>query len=243
MAQENQRPPSSHGDLGFAVGAQVPGSAARAAVKARGLRVEGLGELLHAELAPGRMAGPPGCGGGLSRQVAAGGGPGLAAGDPGLVVARPGKAGGGRIARRGPGAGVEQRGQVLARPRDPRREGQRGRVGRGKTLVEVLCGGFCGDSGGEPESEVSPRRRGRSDSGDGVGRGQASGAGPQLLWAELGGVVPRGRGPGGLRAGQARDLPRGLGGSPRPGLGCRPGGLAGWPGEGTGGRGGSRPAA
>lgn len=118
--------PSSHGNLSFAVGAQVPGSAARAAVKARGLRTEGFGQLLHAELAPGRVARPPGSRRGLSRQVAAVGGPSRAAGGPGLAVARPDRADGGFVARRSPGADVEQRRQVLGRPRGPRREGQRG---------------------------------------------------------------------------------------------------------------------
>lgn len=198
--------PVSHGDLCFAVGAQVPGAAARAAVKAGGLRAKGLGQLLRAELAPGRVAGPPGCGGGLSRQVAAGGGPGLAASDPGLVVARRGKAGGGRVARRGPGAGVEQRGQVLAGSRGPRREGQRGRFGRGKTLVEVLWGGFCGDSGGEPGSEVRPRGRGPSDSGDGAGRGQAAGRGGASALGGTGRGQASGAGLRRLGGGQAWDL-------------------------------------
>lgn len=161
---------SSHGDLGFAVSAQVPGPAAGATIKGRGLRAEGLRQLLHAELAPGRMAGPPGRRGGLgglSSRVATGGGPELAAGDPGLVVARWGKASGGRVARRGPGAGVEQRRQVLVGPRGPRREGQRGSFRCGETLVEVLWGGFCRDSEGAG-SEVRPGGRARTG---GPGRG------------------------------------------------------------------------
>lgn len=204
---------------------------ARAAVKAGGLRAEDLGELLHAELAPGRVAGPPGCGGDLSRQVAAGGGPGLAARDPGLVVARRGKAGGGRVARRGPGAGVEQRGQVLAGSRGPRREGQRGRFSRGKTLVEVLWGGFCGDSGGEPGSEVRPRGRGPSDSGDGAGRGQAAGR-PQGRSLSFG----RNGAGSGFGGGAGRGPAAGDPGLHAPGSGCRVGAPAGWPGEGTEGR-------
>lgn len=144
--------PSSHGDLSFAVGAQVLGSAARAAVKDRGLRAEGLGQLLHAELAPGWVARPPGSRRGLSRQVAAGGGPSRAAGGPGLAVARPGWADRGLVARRGPGADVEHRGQVLGRPRGARREGQRGGCRRRKTLVEVLRGGLCGYRAGQSGS-------------------------------------------------------------------------------------------
>lgn len=136
---------SSHGDLSFAVGAQVPGSAAGAAVKARGLRAEGLGQLLHTELAPGRVAWPSGRGRGVNHQVAAGCGPDGAAGGPGLVVARWGGTGGGRVARGGPGAGVEQLRQVLGGPPGSRREGQRGGFRGRKTLVEVRSGGLCGD--------------------------------------------------------------------------------------------------
>lgn len=146
-AWEEPATPSSHGHFSFAVRAQVPGSAARAAVKARGLRAEGLGQLLHAELAPGQVAGPSGRRGGLNRQVAAGGSSRAASG-PGLAVAGCGGAGGGRVARRGPGADVQQRGQVLRGPRRPRGESQRGRCGRWKTLVEVLRAGLCGDREG-----------------------------------------------------------------------------------------------
>lgn len=196
MIRENQRL-SSHGDLSFAVGAQVPGPAACTAVKSRGLRAEGLGRLLHAELAPGRVAGPPGCGGGLSRQVAAGGGPGQAAGDPGLVVARRSKAGGGRVARRGPGAGVEQRRQVLAGPLGPRRDGQRGRFGRGEPLVEVRRGGFCGDSGDEPGGDVRPGGRGPSGPGAGQGEATPQGRGLALSWVGQGkSGLAGGTGPG-----------------------------------------------
>lgn len=81
----------------------------------------------------------------MSRQVAAGGGLGRAAVRPGLVVARWGGAGGGHVARRGPGAGVEQCRQVLGGPPGSRREGRRGSFSRGKTLVEVPRGGLCGD--------------------------------------------------------------------------------------------------
>lgn len=81
----------------------------------------------------------------MSRQVAAGGGLGRAAGRPGLVVARWGGAGGGHVARRGPGAGVEKCRQVLGGPPGSRREGRRGSFSRGKTLVEVPRGGLCGD--------------------------------------------------------------------------------------------------
>lgn len=146
-ASEEPATPSSHSHFSFAVGAQVPGSAARAAVKARGLWAEGLGQLLHAELASGKVAGPSGRRGGLNRQVAAGGSSRAACG-PGLAVAGWGRAGGGRVARRGPGADVQQRGQVLGGPRRPRRESQRGRCGRWKTLVEVLRAGFCGTGRG-----------------------------------------------------------------------------------------------
>ena len=218
MIRENQRL-SSHGDLSFAVGAQVPGPAACTAVKSRGLRAEGLGRLLHAELAPGRVAGPPGCGGGLSRQVAAGGGPGQAAGDPGLVVARRSKAGGGRVARRGPGAGVEQRRQVLAGPLGPRRDGQRGRFGRGEPLVEVRRGGFCGDSGDEPGGEVRAGGAGSQRPRGGAGRSHASWAGPSPPLGGTGKVRPRGRDRPGTRLGRR--------GFSRPGLGgVQPGGPA-----------------
>lgn len=139
--------PSSHGDLGFAVSAQVAGSPCRAAIKASGLRAEGLGQLLHTELAPGRVAGPPGPGGGLSRQVPAGGRPGQAAGDPGLVVTRRDGADGRRVARRRPGAGVEQSRQVLMGARRLCRERQRAGLGSWKTPVEVRRGGLCRGTG------------------------------------------------------------------------------------------------
>ena len=144
-ASRESAAPSSHGDLSFAVGAQVPGSAPGAAVKARSLRAEGLGQLLHAKLAPGRVARPSRRGRGVNRQVAAGCGPDGAAGGPGLVVARWGGAGGGRVARGGPGAGVEQLRQVLGGPPGSRREGQRGGFRGRKTLVEGRGRGLCGD--------------------------------------------------------------------------------------------------
>lgn len=147
----------------------MPGPAARAAVKARGLRTEGFGQLLHAELAPGRVARPPGRRRGLSRQVAAVGGPSRAAGGPGLAVARPDRADGGLVARRSPGADVEQRRQVLGRLRGPRREGQRGGCGRGKTLVEVLRGRICGDRAGQSGAGSGRGRRGLRASGAGQG--------------------------------------------------------------------------
>lgn len=121
----------------------MPGSSARAAVKARGLRAEGLGQLLHAELTPRRVAGPPGRRGDLSHQVAAGERPRGAARGPGGIRDRRDRAGRRYITWRGPGTGVEQRRHVLRRPRDPRREGPRAGLGRGKTLIEVLGCSLC----------------------------------------------------------------------------------------------------
>lgn len=149
--------PASHGDLGFAVGAQVPGPAARAAVKAAVLCAESLGQLLHAELAPGRVAGPPGRGRGLGRWEAAVDGPGWAAGGPRHVGAGRRGAGGRRVPGRGPGAGVQQRRKVLGGPRSAHREGPPGQLRGGKTLVEVLGRGLCGD---RPVGGVSVRLRG-----------------------------------------------------------------------------------
>ena len=97
----------------------MPRCTARAAIKARGLRAKSFRQLLHAELAPGRAAGPPRSRGHLSRQVATGVRPSQAAGGPGLAVAHRGGAGRGHVARRGPWAGVKQRRQVLRGPRGP----------------------------------------------------------------------------------------------------------------------------
>lgn len=121
----------------------MPGSSARAAVKARLLRAEGLGQLLHAELAPWRVVGPPGSWGDLSHQVATGERPRGAARGPGGIRDRRDRTGRRYVTRRGPGTGVEQRRQVLRRPRDPRREGPRARLRRGKTLIEVLGCNLC----------------------------------------------------------------------------------------------------
>lgn len=151
----------------------MPGPSARAAVKGGGLRAEGLGQLLHAELTPRHVAGPPGRRGDLSHQVATGNRPRGAARGPGRIGDRRDRAGGRYVTRRGPGTGFEQRRQVLRRTRGPRREGPRSRLGRGKTLIEVLGCSLC---------------RGGAGGGEGTGRSGSGIAAPTL---EVGGQLLR----------------------------------------------------
>lgn len=133
----------------------MPGSSPRAAVKARLLRAEGLGQFLHAELTPRRVAGPPGRRGDLSHQVATGERPRGAARGPGSIRDGRDRTGRRYVTWRGPGTGVEQRRQVLRRPRGPRREGPRARLGRGKTLIEVLGCSLCVGNRAKRESGCS----------------------------------------------------------------------------------------
>lgn len=150
----------SHGDLRFAVGAQVPRAAAHTSVKARRLRAQGFGQLLHAEVAPRSMARPPGRGGRLHRQVAARTGPGTARG-PGHVGTRGSRDDRGRVARWCPGAGVQPSGQVLGWPRSPHGKRPRSLLRCGKTLGEVLRGGLCGDSTRGVSKQAAGKSRGR----------------------------------------------------------------------------------
>lgn len=146
---------TSDSDLSFAVGAQVPGPSACAAVKAARLCAEGLGQLLHAELTPRCVTGSPRRRGDLSHQMATGDWPSGAARGPGRIGDRRDRAGGRYIARRGPGTGIEQCRQVLRRPGDPRREGPWGVLGRGKTLIEVLGCSLCEGGGGQGRTRRS----------------------------------------------------------------------------------------